>query len=149
VKSKLKIIIPLVLVILAGTYKFALAKPAPEPKHKVEGEVYVMPKEFLVNLADGHFAKLGVALVFEHGFSSAPPAAGGHGAAPKPPEGFGQLQQEPLVRDIVTDVLTDAEARELTSKRGRHHLKERIAKRIVRSTDVEVEEVLFTDVAVQ
>ncbi|MDP9399702.1 MAG: flagellar basal body-associated FliL family protein [Actinomycetota bacterium] len=150
-KSKVKLIVPLVLlaVLGGGAYKFVLAKPAKaEPKPKVAGEVYVLPKEFLVNLADGRFAKLGVGLVFDHGFHAAP-EVGGHGAAPKPPEGFGLLPQEALVRDIVTDALTDAGSDELIGREGRQHLKEKIAKRIKRSTDVKVEEVLFTDVAVQ
>ncbi len=70
--KKLKIIVPVLLVVLGGAYKFVLAKPAEAgPPPKIEGEVYVLPKEFLVNLADGKFAKLGVALVFHHGYSSA------------------------------------------------------------------------------
>ena len=72
---------------------------------KVHGEVYVLPKDFLVNLSDGRFGKLNVALVFDHGFTAAP-AAGGHGAGTEAPEGYGVLTQEPLVRAIVTDVLT-------------------------------------------
>lgn len=52
-KGKLKFVLPLVaLVMLAGAYKTVLAKPAPEPEPKVDGQVYVLPKEFLVNLAD-------------------------------------------------------------------------------------------------
>jgi flagellar FliL protein len=148
-KSKLKILIPVLLVAMGGTYKFALAKPAPVVKHKVDGEVYVLPKDFLVNLRDGKFAKLGVALVFHHGFTSAP-AAGGHEAAgAKPPDGYGVLPQEALVRDIVTDVLTDARGGELTSSKGRRRLKKDVLERIEKSTDVKAEDVLFTDVAVQ
>lgn len=148
-KSKLKFVIPLVLLLLGGTYKFVLAGPPPEPPPpKVHGEVYVMPKEFLVNLRDGRFAKLGVGMVFDEGFHAVP-ETGGHGAAPKPPEGFGPLPQEPLVRDIVTDELTDADSKQLTGSKGRKLLKERIAKRIKRHTDVKVHDVLFTDVAVQ
>jgi flagellar FliL protein len=148
-KSKLKILIPVLLVALGGTYKFALATPPPVVKHKVEGEVYVLPKDFLVNLQDGKFAKLGVALVFDHGFSSAP-AAGGHSAATtKPPDGYGVLPQEALVRDIVTDVLTDASGRDLTSAKGRRRLKKDVLDRIEKATDVKAEDVLFTDVAVQ
>ena len=61
-KGKLKFVIPLVvLMVIGGGYKFVLAKPA-EPQLKVEGAVYVLPKEFLLNLADSHFAKLSVAL---------------------------------------------------------------------------------------
>jgi hypothetical protein len=62
-KGKLKFVIPIaVLILLGGAYKMVLAKPADEKK-KVEGMVYVLPKEFLINLSDSHFAKLSVALV--------------------------------------------------------------------------------------
>ena len=109
-KGKLKIIVPLVLLlVLGGVYKFVLAKPAAVPKPKVEGEVYVLPKDFLVNLTDGKFAKLGVGLVFDQGFTAAP-AGGGRGAAAAPPEGYGVLPQEAVVRDIVTDMVTDESA---------------------------------------
>ena len=74
--KKIIIIVVAALVIAGGAYKTVLAKPkekAPEPK--VHGTVYVMPKEFLVNLADGRYAKLSVALVLEH----LTPAADLHG----------------------------------------------------------------------
>ena len=117
-KKKLMILLPVLIAAGAG-YKFMLAKPAPPaPKPKVHGEVYVLPKDFLVNLADGRFGKLSVALVFDHGFASAP-AGGGEHAAAKPAEGYGALTQEPLVRSIVTDVLTDASAEDLTNKTDR------------------------------
>lgn len=148
-KSKLKIIIPVLLVVvLGGVYKFVLSKPAPAPKVKVEGEVYVLPKEFLVNLTDGRFARLGVALVMEPGAHTAA-AAGGHGAAAAPPDGYGTLPQEAIVRDIVTDTVTAASGSELTSPKGRKHLKEEILHEIHESTDVHADDVLFTDVAVQ
>ena len=145
-KSKLKIIVPLTLVLVGGMYKMVLAKPAPAPEPKIHGEVYVLGKDFLVNLADGHFAKLGVALVVEHGSL----AGGAHAkGAPEPPEGYGALPQEAAVRDIVTDQLTDVEPDELTSRSGREELKDKVKKRIAKSTDVHVEDVLFTDVSVQ
>jgi flagellar basal body-associated protein FliL len=147
-KKKLMILVP-VLILAGGGYKFALAKPAPPaPKPKVHGEVYVLPKDFLVNLADGKFAKLNVALVFEEGFHAAP-AGGGHGGGTEAPEGYGVLTQEALVRDIVTDTLTDADADDLIDRKHRDELKEKVAKRIKKNTDVKVHHVLFTDVAVQ
>jgi flagellar basal body-associated protein FliL len=149
VKGKLKIIVPLaLLILLGGAYKFVLAKPAPKEKPKVEGEVYVLPKDFLVNLSDGKFAKIGVGLVFDEGFTAAP-AAGGHEAGAEPPEGYGALPQEPVVRDIITDVVTDQSSTELTSRNGREEIKERILKRLKSQTDVKAHEVLLTDVAVQ
>ena len=64
--KKIIIIAVAALVLAGGAYKTVLAKPkekAPEPK--VHGTVYVLPKEFLVNLADGRFAArpVGVALL--------------------------------------------------------------------------------------
>jgi flagellar FliL protein len=143
-KKKLIILVVAVLAIAGGAYKTVMAKPkekAPEPK--VHGTVYVLPKEFLVNLADGRFAKLQVALVVE-----AAEAAGGHGA-PVPPEGYGAEPQEAIVRDLITDELTNASDHELIQRDGRTKIKKRILEAIKKHTDVHVEEVLFPDVTVQ
>jgi flagellar FliL protein len=144
-KKKLMIALPVVLIVLGGAYKFALAKPAPV-KAKINGTVYVLPKDFLINLTDGKFLKLDVALVLKAG---ALPAAGGEAAGAAPPEGYGALPQEAAVRDIVTNVVTDASSSSLISRKGREKLKKRILKTILKTTDVEAEDVLFTDVAVQ
>ena len=148
-RPPLKIVIPLaVLVALAGVWKFGVGKPhAKEPKPKVAGEIYVLPKEFLVNLADDRFAKLSVGMVLPQDEPVAP-EEGGHGDT-TPPEGFGTLPQEAVVRDIVTDMLTDASAEQLIERDQRKELKERMAKAIRTNTDVTVRHVLFTDVAVQ
>jgi flagellar basal body-associated protein FliL len=148
VKKKLPILIVVLLVVVGGAYKFVLAKPKAEAKPKVEGTVYVLGKEFLVNLAEGRFAKLTVALVLDPHDTSTH-AAGGHGAAPKPPEGYGPMAQEALIRAIVTDTLTDADAHDLVARKGREHLQEDILKDIKKKSDVHAEEVLFTDVTVQ
>jgi len=148
-KRKLLLTIPIALIAALGTYKMVLADEAPKSKAKIHGDVYVLGKDFLVNLSDGHFAKLGVAIVVDHG-AAAPADAGGHGAvAPKPPEGYGTLPQEAAVRDIVTDTLTDAKDSDLTGREGREQLKRRILKRVKAGTDVPIHEVLFTDVSVQ
>lgn len=144
-----KILIPLLVVVVAGlAAKFVLAKPAPELHHKVDGTVYVLPREFLLNLSDGRYAKLNVALVLDHSQATAP-AAGGHGAAPAPPEGFGTLEQEAVVRDIVTDVVTGVSGDELVSAGGRKQVKAEILRELRAHTDVRVHEVLLPDVAVQ
>jgi flagellar basal body-associated protein FliL len=148
-KGKLKFIVPLVLLlVLGGVYKFVLAKPAAVAKPKVEGEVYVLPKDFLINLTDGKFAKLGVGLVFDEGFAAAPAGGEAEGGA-APPTGYGVLAQEAVVRDIVTDVVTDESASTLTSRKGREEIKKEILKRLKAQTDVKAHEVLLTDVAVQ
>jgi flagellar basal body-associated protein FliL len=145
-KGKLKFVIPLaVLLVLGGAYKVVLAKPK-EAKHKVEGAVYVLPKEFTVNLADGHFAKLNVALVLPEEAL----AEGGHGgAAATPPEGYGTLEQEAAVRAMITDTITDSETIDLTNRKKRKKLREEVLKEIKSHTDVKAHEVLFTDITVQ
>ena len=149
--KKLPIIAVLALLVAGGAYKTVLAKPAEAPpKPKVEGKVYVLPKEFLINIADGRFAKVSVGLVLDaHDTSDAPPASGGHGAAPTPPDGYGQMPQEAIVRDLITDTLTDARDSDLIEGEGREATKKKILKQIKKHTDVHAEEVLFMDVTVQ
>ena len=147
--SKLKIVIPVVLLLaLGGVYKFVIAKPTAVAKTKVDGTVYVLPKEFLVNLTGGRFAKLGVGLVLAHSDHSIADALANKEAV-KPPDGFGPLPQEAVVRDIVTDTLTDRSDHDLIDRKGRDKLKQRIMQAIAARTDVRVKDVLFTDVAVQ
>ena len=143
-KGKLKIILPLaLLIVLGGLYKVVLAKPA-DGHSKVHGEVYVLPKEFLLNLQGNHFVKLNVGLVVAAG--QVPTSASG---GTPPPEGFGPLPQEAVVRDVITDTITDTNANQLVSRKGRNALKNRVLKSLRRRTDVKVNDVLFTDVAVQ
>ena len=147
---KKKLILALIpLLVLGGAYKFVLAKPKAEAKPpKIEGTVYVLGKEFLVNLADGRFAKMSVALLLDPEDHSTA-AAGGHGGGAAPPEGYGAMAQEGVVRSIVTDVVTDAQDRDLIGRRGRAKLQEEILERMHEETDVHVDKVVFTDVTVQ
>ena len=141
--NKKLIVIAIAVLVVAGlAYKMVLA-PKSESKEKVEGTVYVMPKEFLLNLAGGRYAKMTVALVLAPGQSAA-----GSSETP-PPEGFGTLEQEPLVRQIVTDNLTGIPAAELTSRRPRHHLQIKIRKEVDKTTDVKTRGIVFTDLVVQ
>jgi flagellar basal body-associated protein FliL len=155
--KNIKIIIPVVLLALAGVYKFVLAKPpakAEEPN--VKGEIYVLPTDFLVNLSGGQFAKFSVAIVFAEGHSAiphaevaAPEVHAASAAAPEPPEGYGVLTQEPLVRAIITDVVTGETAEHLKSSEGREKIYKKILKRLKKETDVHAHEIYFTDVVVQ
>jgi flagellar protein FliL len=144
-----KKLIPVIVALLAlgGVYKFVIAKPSAKvAPPKVEGTVYILGKEFLVNLADGRFAKLTVALVLDHGDTST--VVDPHATA-KVPDGFGPMSQEAVVRDVITDDLTDAKDTELISREGRKTVKEQILKDLKKNTDVKVKDVLFTDVTVQ
>lgn len=147
-KSKLKIIIPLVvLLILGGVYKVVLVKPPVKEEKKIDGLVYVLPKEFVVNLKGGRYGKFNVALVLHHGQPTAP-AAEGHAAA-EPPEGYGTLEQEAIIRSLVVDQVTAVSASELANRERREKLKRKILKQIKKHSDVKAEEVLITDVALQ
>jgi flagellar basal body-associated protein FliL len=148
-KSKLKFILPVLLLLAGAAWKFnPLASEPVQAKPKVEGEVYVLGKQFLINLADGKFAQLTVGLVLEHGETSAGEAAHGEAAA-KPPEGFGVMPQEAVVRDVITDELTGKDADDLVDEKSRSRIKAEIASALKQHTDVHVDDVLFTDVTVQ
>ena len=65
-REKLMITIPL-LAAMAGVAAFkALAPSRAAPQPKIDGDIYVLGREFLVNLDAGRYAKLGVALVVHH-----------------------------------------------------------------------------------
>lgn len=140
-KKKLIIVLPIVLLAAAGgAYKFVLApKPAAAAPPKIDGTIAKLPQEFVLNLAGGHYGRVTVALVV-------PPTevAAAEGAT----ESSG-LEQEAAIRAIVTDELTGAGRSALVDRKGRHELLERLAKRLRKETDTEVEDVLFTDIAVQ
>ena len=141
-RKRLLIVAVGVLVVAGLAYKMVLA-PKSESKVKVEGTVYVMPKEFLLNLAEGRYAKVTVALVLAPGQST------GGAEAAAPPEGFGTLEQEALVRQIVTDNVTGIPAAELTSRKQRHRLQIAIRKEVDKTTDVKTKGIVFTDLVVQ
>jgi flagellar basal body-associated protein FliL len=144
-----KIIIAVVaLIAVGGAYKFVLAKPkAQAKKPNVEGTLYVLQKEFLVNLADARYAKVSAALLLDPKDHSTA-AAGGHGA-PAPPEGYGAMTQEAIIRAIVTDELTGKPAEELEDAKKRDKLREHIVERIHKETDVYADDILFPDLTVQ
>jgi flagellar basal body-associated protein FliL len=148
--KNIKILIPVLLIVVGGVYKFVLAPKPVVPKPKIDGSVYVMPKDFLINLAGGKFAKLNAALVLKEGYlEEAVAAAGGGHEAAAPPDGYGTLPQEAAVRSIITDSLTGINANRLIKEKSRLKLQEAVLKRIEHETDVKAEDVLFTDLAVQ
>jgi flagellar FliL protein len=146
--KNIKIIIPVLLLVLGGVYKFVLAKPAPVPKPKIAGEVYIMQKDFLINLKSGRFAKLNAALVLKEGYLEEEVAKLGK-EAPTPPDGYGLLPQEAVVRSIITDALTDIPATRLEKEKSRLKVQKGVLARIHHETDVEAEDVMFTDLAIQ
>ena len=146
-KSK-KVLIPLVLVLVAaavGAKMFLLPKKA-EAKPKVTGTIYVLPKQFTLNLTDGRYATLTVALLLAPGQSTGATAAS---AGTTTPAGFGSLAQEPIVRSIITGDVTSDSSKVLLTAAGRQQLQSEILRGIARETDVKVKRIYFTDLAVQ
>jgi hypothetical protein len=142
--SKKKLLIPLVLLLVLGV-GYSMSKPKKTVKQKVPGTIYLMPQSFLVNLAEGHYAKLSVALELAPGQSDGASAAGSSSSG----EGAGTLPEEPLVREIVTDTITGLSGGTLTSSQGRTSVKHRILTSIDRQTDVKVVGVLIPELTVQ
>ena len=138
-KSKKKLIVLPVLVLLIGGvgYKMFLA-PKPKPaKMKVAGAVLALDKEFIVNLTDGHYGKLSVALVV----NPAPKASSSSTDT--------GLPEEPVIRSIITDDLTGLATQDLTDRTKRDAIIATILGDIKKKTDEKVTQVLFTDLAVQ
>ena len=75
----------------------------------------MLPAPFLLNLADGHYAKLTVALELAPGQSDGASAAA---ASSSGESAAGTLPEEPLVREIVTDTITNQNGETLVSATG-------------------------------
>jgi flagellar basal body-associated protein FliL len=143
--KKKKIIIGVVILLLGGGYE-AKAKLMPPPvvHMKIAGAIYVLPSPFTLDLSDGHYATLTVALELAPAQS-----AGVADTANPPPTGFGTLPEEPAVRAIITGLVTGDTEPDLISASGRRRLQHQILAAITKHTDVKVDAVMFTDLAVQ
>jgi flagellar basal body-associated protein FliL len=146
--DKKKLIILLLVVIAGGGYaaKTMLLPKKAAAKPKIDGEIYVLPKGFTFNLTDGRYATMTVGLVLAAGQSDGASAAS---AGTTTPAGIGTLPEEPAIRAIITNDITDQTSQALLSSSGRDHLQQEILNQIKGTTDVKVTGILFTDVAVQ
>jgi flagellar protein FliL len=141
VKGKLKFILPVILLLAGGggAYFFVLApKPAKAAPPKVQGTLFPLSPEFVVNLDGSHYGKVSIALLL----SAGAPAASADGAAAKLPE-------DAAVRAIVTNDLTGRPSSDLIDRPKRNAIEKKILTDLEKKTDVKVTEVLFTDVVVQ
>ncbi len=140
-----KIMLALALpILLFGAY--TMTKPKPVLKQKIKGTIYVLPQPFLLNLTDGRYAKLTVGLELAPGQSDGA-AAGVSSSSGE--NSAGTLPEEPLVREIVTNTVTNQNGETLVSDQGRHDVKRAILRAIQQQTDVKVQAVLFPDLTVQ
>jgi flagellar protein FliL len=146
--KKKKILIIAVVVLLGGGYVAKGMLLPPKKTHdKIAGTIYALPKEFTVNLTDGRYGKVDVALVLAAGQSDGASAEGGSSSSAD--TGLGTLPEEAAIRDIITNTLTDQSGSSLIDAGGRERIKHKILLAIQSGTDVKVNDVLFTDVAVQ
>jgi flagellar FliL protein len=144
-KKKILIILPIVL--LGGGYVAKAKLMAPKPvKPKLAGEIYILPKQFMCNLTDGHYATLTVALELAPGQSD---GATAEAAAPSTGATVGTLPEEAVIRAIITNLITNQASSALVNGSGRTNLESEILSKIKTTTDVKVDQVFFTDVAVQ
>jgi flagellar FliL protein len=143
-KKKLMLAVALPILILGVGY--SMTKPKPVNKDKIKGTIYVLPAPFLLNLQDGRFAKLTVALELAPGQSD---GASADASASSGENAVGTLPEEPLVREIVTNTITNQNGETLVSEQGRHAIKHQILQAIAKQTDVKVEAVLLPDLTVQ
>ena len=112
-KKKILIILPIVL--LGGGY-VAKAKLMPPKvvKPKIAGEIYILPHQFTLNLTDGHYATLTVALEL------APGQSDGASADNTPATGavVGTLPEEAVIRAIITNDVTNQTSNTLIADPG-------------------------------
>jgi flagellar basal body-associated protein FliL len=143
-KKKLMIIIP-VLLLGGGYVAKAKLMPPKVVKPKLAGEIYILPKQFMCNLQDGHYATLTVALELAPGQSDGASAT----ADTSSTSAVGTLPEEAVIRAIITNLITNQTSNALVTGTGREGLQAQILSQIKSQTDVKVDEVFFTDVAVQ
>jgi flagellar FliL protein len=142
--KKLMLAVALPILILGVGYK--MTRPKPVNKDKIKGTIYVMPAPFLLNLPDGRYARITVGLELAPGQSD---GASATAAAASGENAVGTLPEEPLVREIVTNVVTNQNGETLVTNGGRNAVKHQILEEIDKTTDVKVQAVLFPDLTVQ
>jgi flagellar basal body-associated protein FliL len=138
VKRRLKIVVPVLVLALAGAaYKVVLAPGGTkDTDRKIEGAIVPLSRELVVNLAGGHYGKLSVALILR-------------GSPPSDAEGHPVLEQEAAARAVITDELTGLDPSQLIQRPRREALRRRLLAALRHATDEPITGVLLTDVAVQ
>jgi flagellar FliL protein len=140
--KKLLAVVPIVLFL-----GYTMTKPKPKvPKPKIAGTIYVMPQPYLLNLSDGRYAKITVALQLAPGQSDGATAGA---SASSSESSAGTLPEEPLIREIVTNTVTNQAGEALVAAKTRAAIRHQILLAIQKQTDVKVEAVLFPDLTVQ
>ncbi|MBV8259167.1 MAG: flagellar basal body-associated FliL family protein [Actinobacteria bacterium] len=140
-KSKKGMILVLVLLVgVAGAYKTVLKPKKKGVVPRLPGTLLNFSQPFVLNLADGRYAKVSVSVLLENvNAKSLTPDSNGNIPVP----------QEPAMRAVVTDMLTGAPASELIDPAPRRSLVQRLLKAMRASTDNVIDKVFLTDITVQ
>lgn len=134
--GKKKIIaIVAVLALAAGAYFMFFKKSEPEVAPPPEPGAVLPIEPITLNLADGHFLKLGLALQL-----TSHAGGGGHGGSK--PDGSKAL-------DIAIDHLSNRRVAELSSNEARSKAKEKLKHAIEEAYHHEVMDVYFTEFVMQ
>jgi flagellar basal body-associated protein FliL len=143
-KKKILIILPILL--LCGGYVAKAKLMAPKVvKPRIAGEIYILPHQFMCNLQDGHYATFTIALELAPGQSDGATAESTVSSSSV----VGTLPEEAVIRAIITNLITNQTENALISSSGRTGLVQEILSDIKTETDVKVDQVYFTDLAVQ
>jgi flagellar FliL protein len=141
--NRKKILIVLLVVILGGgAFAYKTMKKPKIVHMRIAGITYVLPTPFLLNLSDGQYAKLTVALELAPGQSDGASAASA-GTSSATTSDIGTLPEEAEVRAIVTTSTA------LLDSSSRASIETHILTLIGQQTDDKVTKVIFTDLTVQ
>lgn len=127
-KKKLLLALPVLLVVGVAGYTMLGRGGEDKPKPPEPGEV-VKVDPIHINLADGHYLKLGLALQATK-------------EAHEPPEGSKAL-------DIAISQFSNREVRELASNKAREHAKHVLVEKVSKAYHHEVMDVYFTEFVMQ
>jgi len=142
-KKLIMIVVPILVLLVGGVgYKKMTAKKVIPPKMKVEGVLVPLANDFVINLANGRYAKLTIALLIP---TKDAPKGASKGAGAPPVE----LPETPVIRSIITDEITGIDAGTLIDGTKRRVLIQTLAQDLTKKTDTKVTAVYLTDIAVQ
>ena len=137
-KKKMIIIVVAALAVAAGAY-FMFLKPAPaedaHAKPKQEPGAVVKMEPITLNLADGHYLKLGMALQF------ALAEEGGHGGGTEP-DGSHAL-------DLAISHFSNRPVAELSSAKARAQSKKELVAKVRKAYHDQVMDIYFTEFVMQ
>ncbi|PID54076.1 MAG: hypothetical protein CSA58_05380 [Micrococcales bacterium] len=139
-KKQLLILAVVVLAVAAAAYYFLVMKGGSGPVEEPEpqpGEVLVLDAISL-NLAEGHYLRVGVALQLV----ASEDGGGGHGGGGQTPDGS-------LAKDLVISTFSGRTVEELSDLEHRDEIKHELAEKIAHAYHDEVMDIYFTDFVTQ